>query len=262
MLVAHGDWLRNCVFHNKTIICFWLSGGAIQVCQMTIYGKRLMRSYLCLLALLGMCLFLLTWCRRSLMFIFVNTGLLNIGAEVAFNASCFLIAVIIGVSLLLFFVLTSWGSCFQHWGGRCLMCSILKPLFWRNIDVLYLNYWCFCTRTDFVMFLHRGLISPAKEKKEEKKSKLVRKFTRNKTEKYQPAPARAPGLAGLMETMRTQLEVRAFFWHWHVEWVSVVPGKSFSDLHKKDRCNCFVTHHVTCFASASFYSIRWLLKAG
>jgi len=52
-----------------------------------------------------------------------------------------------------------------------------------------------------------GLISPAKEKKEEKKSKLVRKFTRNKTEKYQPAPARAPGLAGLMETMRTQLEI-------------------------------------------------------
>lgn len=62
------------------------------------------------------------------------------------------------------------------------------------------------------MLLHRGLISPAKEKKEEKKSKLVRKFTRNKTEKYQPAPARAPGLAGLMETMRTQLEVRAFLY--------------------------------------------------
>ena len=51
--------------------------------------------------------FLITWCQRFLMFIFVNTGLLHIGAEVAFNASCFLIAVIIGVSLLLFFVLTS-----------------------------------------------------------------------------------------------------------------------------------------------------------
>lgn len=53
----------------------------------------------------------------------------------------------------------------------------------------------------------RGLISPAKEKKEEKKSKLVRKFTRNKADKYVPAPTRAPGLAGLMETMRTQMEV-------------------------------------------------------
>lgn len=52
-----------------------------------------------------------------------------------------------------------------------------------------------------------GLISPAKEKKEEKKSKLVRKFTRNKADKYVPAPTRAPGLAGLMETMRTQMEI-------------------------------------------------------
>ncbi|KAG0604223.1 hypothetical protein M758_10G154400 [Ceratodon purpureus] len=52
-----------------------------------------------------------------------------------------------------------------------------------------------------------GLISPAKEKKEEKKSKLVRKFTRNKTDKYVPAPTRAAGLAGLMETMRTQMEI-------------------------------------------------------
>lgn len=74
----------------------------------------------------------------------------------------------------------------------------------------FIELLCFCLRIDLVMFLHRGLISPAKEKKEEKKSKLVRKFTRNKTEKYQPAPARAPGLAGLMETMRTQLEVSAF----------------------------------------------------
>ncbi|KAJ7533708.1 hypothetical protein O6H91_13G060800 [Diphasiastrum complanatum] len=52
-----------------------------------------------------------------------------------------------------------------------------------------------------------GLISPAKEKKEEKKSKLVRKFTRSKTEKHKPQPTRAPGLAGLMDTMRTQMEI-------------------------------------------------------
>lgn len=41
-----------------------------------------------------------------------------------------------------------------------------------------------------------------------------------------------------------------------------MPGRPFSDLHKKDWCNCFVTHYVTCFVSASFYSIRWLLKGG
>jgi hypothetical protein len=52
-----------------------------------------------------------------------------------------------------------------------------------------------------------GLILPTKEKKEEKKSKLAQKFSRSKTDKYQPQPTRAPGLAGLMETMRTQLEI-------------------------------------------------------
>ena len=78
------------------------------------------------------------------------------------------------------------------------------------------------------MLLHRGLISPAKEKKEEKTSKLVGKFTRNKTGKYQAAPARAPGMAGLMETMRTQLRGEGFFWVWHIEWVSVVCTRQIS----------------------------------
>jgi hypothetical protein len=48
---------------------------------------------------------------------------------------------------------------------------------------------------------------PTKERKEEKKSKLAQKFSRSKTDKYQPQPTRTPGLAGLMETMRTQLEI-------------------------------------------------------
>lgn len=53
-----------------------------------------------------------------------------------------------------------------------------------------------------------GLIMPVvKEKKEEKKSKIVRKLTGRKTDKYKPQPSREPGLAGLMENMRTQMEI-------------------------------------------------------
>lgn len=53
-----------------------------------------------------------------------------------------------------------------------------------------------------------GLILPAvKEKKEEKRSKIVRKLTGRKSEKHMPQPSRAPGLAGLMENMRTQMEI-------------------------------------------------------
>ncbi|XP_024542200.1 uncharacterized protein LOC9647607 [Selaginella moellendorffii] len=52
-----------------------------------------------------------------------------------------------------------------------------------------------------------GLVAPPKEKKEEKKMKLVRKFTRSKSEKHKPEPTKAQGLAGLLELMRTQLEI-------------------------------------------------------
>lgn len=53
-----------------------------------------------------------------------------------------------------------------------------------------------------------GLLLPAaKEKKEEKKSKIVRKLTGRKSEKYKPQPSREPGLAGLLENIRTQMEI-------------------------------------------------------
>ncbi|OAE31545.1 hypothetical protein AXG93_3415s1050 [Marchantia polymorpha subsp. ruderalis] len=52
-----------------------------------------------------------------------------------------------------------------------------------------------------------GLISPAKEKKEKKKSRLTKTFSRSKTDKTVPQPPRATGLAGLMDTMRTQMEI-------------------------------------------------------
>lgn len=51
------------------------------------------------------------------------------------------------------------------------------------------------------------LLPPVKEKKEEKKSKFVRKLTGRKTEKYKPQPSRESGLAGLLENIRTQMEV-------------------------------------------------------
>ena len=53
-----------------------------------------------------------------------------------------------------------------------------------------------------------GLIVPSKEKKKEKKSsKLLKKLGRSKTEPAAAEPQRAPGLVGLLETMRVQMEV-------------------------------------------------------
>ncbi|KAJ4977919.1 hypothetical protein NE237_008699 [Protea cynaroides] len=52
-----------------------------------------------------------------------------------------------------------------------------------------------------------GLIVPSKEKKKDKKSRLMRKLVRSKSDNVEPQPQRASGLAGLLETMRTQLEI-------------------------------------------------------
>uniref|UniRef100_A0A803MMX6 Uncharacterized protein n=1 Tax=Chenopodium quinoa TaxID=63459 RepID=A0A803MMX6_CHEQI len=53
-----------------------------------------------------------------------------------------------------------------------------------------------------------GLIVPSKEKKKEKKSsKLLKKLGRSKTEPAAAEPQRAPGLVGLLETMRVQMEI-------------------------------------------------------
>uniref|UniRef100_A0A0D9XFQ5 MHD1 domain-containing protein n=1 Tax=Leersia perrieri TaxID=77586 RepID=A0A0D9XFQ5_9ORYZ len=52
-----------------------------------------------------------------------------------------------------------------------------------------------------------GLIVPQKEKKKEKKSKLMRRLGRSKSESTQPQTQRQPGLVGLLEIMRAQLEI-------------------------------------------------------
>ncbi|XP_039795958.1 protein unc-13 homolog isoform X2 [Panicum virgatum] len=52
-----------------------------------------------------------------------------------------------------------------------------------------------------------GLIIPQKEKKKEKRHKLMRKLGRSKSESVDTHTQRQPGLVGLLETMRAQLEI-------------------------------------------------------
>jgi len=60
----------------------------------------------------------------------------------------------------------------------------------------------------FSLFFNRGLIVPSKEKKKDKKSSsLIRKLGRSKTGNIVSQSQNAPGLVGLLESMRVQLEV-------------------------------------------------------
>ncbi|KAJ8428771.1 hypothetical protein Cgig2_010775 [Carnegiea gigantea] len=52
-----------------------------------------------------------------------------------------------------------------------------------------------------------GLIVPCKEKKKEKKSRLLKKLGRTKSEQSSTQPQPATGLVGLLETMRVQMEI-------------------------------------------------------
>ncbi|XP_044461831.1 protein unc-13 homolog isoform X2 [Mangifera indica] len=52
-----------------------------------------------------------------------------------------------------------------------------------------------------------GLIVPSKEKRKDKKSSLLRKLGRSKNESFVNQSQRAPGLVGLLETMRVQMEI-------------------------------------------------------
>ncbi|KAL4203380.1 hypothetical protein AMTRI_Chr01g103720 [Amborella trichopoda] len=52
-----------------------------------------------------------------------------------------------------------------------------------------------------------GLIVPSKEKKRDKKSKILKKLTRSKSESVAPQSQGPPGVIGLLETMRVQLEI-------------------------------------------------------
>ncbi|PIA60117.1 hypothetical protein AQUCO_00400782v1 [Aquilegia coerulea] len=52
-----------------------------------------------------------------------------------------------------------------------------------------------------------GLVVPQKEKKKDKKSRLMKKLARSKSDHVVSQSQRAPGLSGLLETMRVQLEI-------------------------------------------------------
>lgn len=52
-----------------------------------------------------------------------------------------------------------------------------------------------------------GLIVPPKEKKRDKKSRLISKLARSKSDHVMSQSQRAPGLLGLLETMRVQMEI-------------------------------------------------------
>lgn len=67
-------------------------------------------------------------------------------------------------------------------------------LSWVNFPDIF----CFCTR--------RGLIVPSKEKKKDKKSRLIRKLGRGKSDHVSHSQQMS-GLVGLLETMRVQMEV-------------------------------------------------------
>ncbi|KAF4393427.1 hypothetical protein F8388_023231 [Cannabis sativa] len=58
-----------------------------------------------------------------------------------------------------------------------------------------------------VKLANRGLIVPSKEKKKDKRSKLMRKLGRSRTESISSQSLQAPGLVGLLETMRVQMEI-------------------------------------------------------
>ncbi|XWS57034.1 hypothetical protein CRYUN_Cryun09bG0137000 [Craigia yunnanensis] len=52
-----------------------------------------------------------------------------------------------------------------------------------------------------------GLIVPSKEKKKDKRSKLMKKLGRSRSENIVAQSQHAPGLVGLLETMRVQMEI-------------------------------------------------------
>ena len=81
------------------------------------------------------------------MLIFVNTGLLHVGAKVTFNASCFLIAVIIGDSWFVDFCLN-------------LLRILFPTLRWKMLDIFFVETSVLtkyrCTSFELLMFLYKN----------------------------------------------------------------------------------------------------------
>ena len=70
--------------------------------------------------------------------------------------------------------------------------------------------------TYFIIYFNstQGSDCPIKGKKERKKTSLIRKLGRSKTGSVVSQSQNAPGLVGLLETMRVQMEVYEKFFVW------------------------------------------------
>ena len=73
--------------------------------------------------------------------------------------------------------------------------------------------------------INRGLIVPSKEKKKDKRSKLMKKLRSSKSETVVSQSERAPRLVGLLETMRAQMEVLQLFPLFMINFIMLLPSK-------------------------------------
>ena len=71
----------------------------------------------------------------------------------------------------------------------------------------------------------RGLISPAKDRRDENKLNISRKFPHGVQDKYQSKAAKTPRRVGLLETMRIQMEASCYsfvsptYFHVPLAWI-------------------------------------------
>ncbi|XP_029128916.1 uncharacterized protein LOC109806887 [Cajanus cajan] len=87
---------------------------------------------------------------------------------------------------------TTWRWCSRVWSSSTWHAPSAKP--------------SESTATVMGEGIDRGLIVPSKEKKKEKKSSLIRKLGRSKSGRILSQSQNAPGLVGLLETMRVPME--------------------------------------------------------
>ncbi|CAA6669484.1 unnamed protein product [Spirodela intermedia] len=109
-----------------------------------------------------------------------------------------------------------------------------------------------------------GLIVPSKEKKKEKKSRLLRKLARSRSDNI--VEQRAPGLVGLLETMRIQLEYMLNVFERTAHLRPEI-------LNFRLRCSllCFICHYdlycktlyiqSTSFADSGLFIFTWAMRA-
>lgn len=105
-----------------------------------------------------------------------------------------------------------YGVCFYHlvWhANHSSFVRWMRTCQWTLSPTLFMFFLHFAPCTVFICYhyVNRGLIVPSKEKKKDKRSKLMRKLGRSRSENVVTQSQRAPGLVGLLETMRVQMEV-------------------------------------------------------